>query len=221
MAALCQSTGPRRDEISDLEQCGFSVRTDCLFDASYLDALYAVRREPGAILRAYRNRLASLDTARRADLIWLETEALPSVPAGLERRLFPAHVPVVSDFDDAVLHRYDSHSNPVVRVLLGRKIARVMARSDLVLAGNDDLGTYAAAAGARGGEVVPTVVDTTAYDAARRLLPRPHAWAGSARRARGAPVSRHVSPTSSTRSARCSPEVSQSVQGRKRTMIRP
>ena len=32
---------PRRDEISDLEQCGFSVRNGLsLFDASYLDALY-------------------------------------------------------------------------------------------------------------------------------------------------------------------------------------
>lgn len=63
--------------IPHLEQFGLSVSTDCLFDASYLDALYAGKRDPGAILRAYRRRLAGLKSARRADLIWLEKEALP------------------------------------------------------------------------------------------------------------------------------------------------
>lgn len=150
--------------IPHLEQSGFSVSTDCLFDASYLDALYAGQRDLGAILRAYRSRLAALKSARDADLIWLEKEALPWVPAALERRLFPSHVPVVTDFDDAVFHRYDSHSNPLVRWLLGRKIAHVMAQSALVLAGNDYLGAYAETSGAMQVEIVPTVVDATAYD---------------------------------------------------------
>lgn len=167
--------------IPHLEQSGFSVRTDCLFDASYLDALYAEQRNPGAILRAYRSRLAGLKAACGADLIWLEKEALPWIPAGLERRLFPAHVPIVSDFDDAVFHRYDSHSNPLVRTLLGRKIARVMEHSSLVLAGNDYLGTYAGAAGAGRVEIVPTVVDATAYDGSpKTALARPTVgWIGT------------------------------------------
>jgi hypothetical protein len=71
-----------------------------LFDASYLDALYAGQRDPAAALRAYRSRLAGLRSARRADLIWLEKETLPWVPAGLEHLLFPGDVPVVTDFDD-------------------------------------------------------------------------------------------------------------------------
>lgn len=150
--------------IPHLEQSGFSVSTDYLFDASYLDALYAGRRDPGVIWRAYRSRLAGLKSARDADLIWLEKEALPWMPAALERKLFPSHVPVVTDFDDAVFHRYDSHSNPLVRRLLGRKIAHVMAESTLVLAGNDYLRTYAETCGARQVETVPTVVDATAYD---------------------------------------------------------
>ncbi|WP_284260779.1 glycosyltransferase family 4 protein [Roseicyclus amphidinii] len=150
--------------IAHLEQSGFRVSTDCLFDASYLDALYAGRREPGAILRAYRSRLSALKSALDADLIWLEKEALPWVPAGLEHRLFPRDVPVVSDFDDAVFHRYDSHANPMVRALLGRKIARVMSNSTLVLAGNAYLGAYAERAGADRIEIVPTVVDAAAYD---------------------------------------------------------
>jgi glycosyltransferase involved in cell wall biosynthesis len=150
--------------IPHFEQSGFSVSTDCFFDASYLDALYAGQRDPRAILRAYRTRFAGLKAARGADLIWLEKEALPWVPAGLERRLFPRQVPVVVDYDDAVFHRYDSHRSPLVRALLGRKIARVMEHSALVLAGNNYLGAYAEAAGARRVEIVPTVVDATAYD---------------------------------------------------------
>lgn len=167
--------------IPHLEQSGFSVSTNCLFNASYLDALYAGQRDPSAILRAYRGRLSELKSMRDADLIWLEKEALPWVPAGLERRLFPSHVPIVSDFDDAVFHRYDSHPNQLVRALLGRKIARVMRRSSLVLAGNDYLGTYAEAAGARRVEIVPTVVEATAYDGSPKAPPaRPTiGWIGT------------------------------------------
>ena len=154
-----------------LEEAGFSVVTDSLFDAEYLDALYARKRNPGAILRAYWRRLACLREARNIDLIWLQKEALPWFPATAERLLLPKGVPLVVDFDDAVFHRYDQHPSPVVRGLLGQKIARVMERADLVLAGNDYIGAYATNAGARNVQIVPTVVDTEAYDARPRTPP--------------------------------------------------
>jgi glycosyltransferase involved in cell wall biosynthesis len=147
-----------------LERAEFNVRVDCLFDASYLDALYAEQRNPGAILGSYRHRISTLKNATQVDLIWLEKEALPWLPASIERRLLPAGVPVVSDFDDAVFHRYDGHPNALVRGALGSKIAHVMEGSSLVLAGNDYLGDYAVKAGAKAVEIVPTVVDADAYD---------------------------------------------------------
>ena len=109
-------------------------------------------------------RVRELTRARRhVDLILLEKEALPWIPDAIEAGLVPKRIPVVSDYDDAVFHRYDLHSSPIVRTLLGNKIAGVMSRSALVLAGNDYLAEYAIAAGARRIEIAPTVVDCEAY----------------------------------------------------------
>ncbi len=147
-----------------LESAGFTVSVDYFFDASYLDRLYDGQRNMGAIFASYRSRIARLKDAKAVDLIWLEKEALPWVPSSIECRFFPAGVPVVADFDDAVFHRYDKHANPIVRGLLGSKIARVMKNAKLVLAGNEYLGAYAETAGAKAVEIVPTVVDATVYD---------------------------------------------------------
>lgn len=149
-----------------LERAGFSVSVESLFDAAYLEALYAGRRNRTAIIASYRRRIAALRRAAKTDLIWLEKEALPWFPAAAEQALVPAGVPIVADYDDAVFHRYDSHQSPLVRRLLGEKIAKVMKRADLILAGNAYIGNYASRAGARSIEIVPTVVDKDAYDAA-------------------------------------------------------
>jgi len=79
-----------------------------------------------------------------------------------ERALLPASVPIVSDYDDAVFHRYDRHRLAPVRWLLGRKIDRVMKRSQLVTTGNAYLADRARKAGAVHVEGLPTVVDLSA-----------------------------------------------------------
>lgn len=151
--------------IPALEQAGFSISVESLFDAAYLNDLYTGRRNGGAILGAYRRRLASLWRIRNVDLVWLEKEALPWLPSGAELSMLPKRVPIVADYDDAVFHRYEQHSLRLVRGLLGDKIAGVMRRADLVLAGNRYLGEYAARAGATRIEIVPTVVDAETYHA--------------------------------------------------------
>ena len=108
----------------------------------------------------------------KADAIWLEKEALPWVPAGLEKGLWPKDVPVISDYDDAVFHRYDLHRLGAVRRCLGRKIDHVMTRSDLVMAGNAYLAERAEKARARRVEIVPTVVDTDVYTMAKPNIDR-------------------------------------------------
>ncbi|MGC9418254.1 MAG: glycosyltransferase family 4 protein [Rhodovulum sp.] len=153
-----------------LEQAGFTVILESLFDAAYLDNLYSGRRNKEQILAAYRRRIASLRRRGDIDLIWLEKEALPWVPAGLELALFPKGVPVVADYDDAVFHRYDQHPRRLVRGLLGDKIGRVMQSAQMVLAGNTYLGDFATKAGAARVEIVPTVVDTEVYDASPRKI---------------------------------------------------
>lgn len=151
-----------------LDKAGFSVSVESLFDAAYLEDLYAGKRNRAAIIASYGRRLAALRRTAKTDLIWLEKEALPWFPAPAEQALLPAGVPIVADYDDAVFHRYDSHPSPLVRRLLGEKIAKVMKRAELVLAGNAYIRNYAIRAGARSIEIVPTVVDTDAYDATPR-----------------------------------------------------
>ncbi|WPZ27564.1 glycosyltransferase family 4 protein (plasmid) [Sulfitobacter pontiacus] len=98
------------------------------------------------------------------DIVWLEKEALPWIPWLIERALLPDGVPIVSDYDDAVFHRYDQHRLRAVRAILGKKINHVMASSDLVLAGNPYLADHALRAGSPNVEIVPTVVDLDAYN---------------------------------------------------------
>jgi len=149
-----------------LEAAGINAQIEPFFDDFYLQRLYAGRRSGIAVAGYYLRRATRLLQAERPDAIWLEKELLPWLPAGIEQLLLPSGVPMVSDYDDAVFHRYNLHPLRVVRGLLGRKIDRVMARSALVLAGNPYLAGHARTVGAREVEIVPTVVDVHAYDTA-------------------------------------------------------
>lgn len=147
-----------------LEGVGFDVDLQSFFDENYLPALYANRGTGASIPRAYLQRLGVLVHARKdVDMIWLEKEAFPWVPGALERWLFPSGVPLVSDFDDAVYHRYDMHPRALVRRSLGQKYVDVMKRSACVFAGNRYLADYAASAAAPAVEIIPTVVNTQEY----------------------------------------------------------
>jgi glycosyltransferase involved in cell wall biosynthesis len=101
--------------------------------------------------------------SQKYDLIWLEKEALPWLPAWLELLLLRGRTPYLVDYDDAVFHRYDQHSASVVRWLLAQKIDRVMQNARLVIAGNDYLANRATQAGAKWVEILPTVVDIDRY----------------------------------------------------------
>lgn len=133
------------------------------FSENYLSRLYAGQSTRSPALAAYARRAAQLWQARRADLIWLEKEALPWLPWPIERTLLPRGVPLVLDYDDAVFHRYDLHRRAAVRRLLGHKLDRLMASAALVTAGNRYLADRAIAAGAARVEIVPTVVDMDVY----------------------------------------------------------
>ena len=146
-----------------LTKAGVDVQIEPLFDDAYLHRLYAGKTTMGSALRAYSRRLQRLLALKKPDLLWIEKEVLPWLPWPLERALFPRTVPIVSDYDDAVFHRYEMHSSSVVRRLLGAKIDRVMAASALVVAGSSYLAARAQTARARNVSVIPTVVDLEAY----------------------------------------------------------
>jgi glycosyltransferase involved in cell wall biosynthesis len=143
---------------------GMDIVTAPFFDDRYVRDLYAGQRASmGTMLRAYLRRLSVLLRRDSFDLLWVEKELLPWIPAWLETLFPPSRIPYVVDYDDAVFHRYDLHRSPVVRVLLGRKIDEVMRRAALVIGGNQYLVARATSAGARRVECLPSVVDVSQY----------------------------------------------------------
>jgi glycosyltransferase involved in cell wall biosynthesis len=120
--------------------------------------------------------------ARHFDLLWIEKELFPGLPAWAERLLASSGVRYVIDYDDAVFHNYDRHRNPIVRKLLGKKIDSVMRDAAVVVCGNSYLAERASKAGARRIEIVPTVIDLQRYSMIEPAVPQESirvGWMGS------------------------------------------
>jgi glycosyltransferase involved in cell wall biosynthesis len=164
-----------------LESKGWQVDVTPLFSDSYLQVLYSGQLRGIQVIAGYWRRIKALLRVRRYDLIWIEKEVFPFIPALAERLLVKVGVPYVVDYDDALFHRYDKHRSWLIRSLLGRKIDAVMRHAALVVAGNEYLADRARAAGARRVEIVPTVVDLTRYKVVQSASNHPLVvgWIGS------------------------------------------
>jgi glycosyltransferase involved in cell wall biosynthesis len=149
-----------------LEAAGLRVTVLPLFDDAYLAHKYARGHARVVdVLLAFARRLWGVFTVPRCSVVVIEYELLPWVPALLERWLAWRGCRMVVDYDDAIFHQYDSHSNLWVRRLLRKKIATVMRLAYTVVAGNAYLADYARRVGARWVEVIPTVIDLARYAA--------------------------------------------------------
>jgi glycosyltransferase involved in cell wall biosynthesis len=147
-----------------LEAEGIHATVANLLEDDYVRDLYLGRRRRfGDITSAYIRRLRHLLKSSSFDLVWLEYEIFPWLPAWAETVLSKSGIPYVVDYDDAVFHRYNMHPSAMVRGLLGGKIDAVMRRAALVTVGNEYLGDYARRAGARRVEYIPSVVDLERY----------------------------------------------------------
>lgn len=143
---------------------GISVDISTLFDNRYLELFFSGgKRNPFQVLRSYLNRARRIASLSSYDLLWIEYELFPWIPAFVENRICRRWVPFIVDYDDAVFHRYDLNPSRLVRKLLGPKIDRIMRSADIVIAGNRYLAQRALAAGASRVVQIPTVVDLTRY----------------------------------------------------------
>ena len=143
---------------------GLDVTVAPLLGDDYLRQLYSGGKVSGLMVaRYYWARVARLFKASGYDLIWMEKELLPYMPAWLERLLMGSRARYIVDYDDAVFHNYDMHRIFLVRWLLGRKIDSVMKHAALVTAGNAYLAERAVRAGAGWVEYLPTVIDLDRY----------------------------------------------------------
>lgn len=140
------------------------------FDDCYLERHYSNQSTFRDVGNAYLRRIRQLRVAGKADILWIEKEALPWLPWMIERALLQRGAPIVADYDDALFHQYDQNPSVMIRHLLGRKIDDVMAASAVVTAGNEYLAERARQAGARRVEMLPTVIDIHRYP----IVPRTH-----------------------------------------------
>lgn len=171
--------------VPKLREAGIDVTVSPLFSDAYVRALYARSSRSGEVIRGYLRRVMSQVDAANFDVVWLEKELLPWLPRVFER--ISGRPALVVDYDDAVFHNYDEHRSVLVRHVLGRKIDNVMARADVVTAGNAYIARRAELAGCSRVERLPTVVDLQRYSPRSPSLsdrPLVIGWIGSPSTAR-------------------------------------
>lgn len=111
-----------------------------LFTDAYLDQRAAGRKPFWTILRLYLARFAGLLPAvARADVVVIEKELFPMLPAWTERLAKRRGVPVIYDYDDATWHAYERLMIKPFGAIFRHKIRAVAARADHVVAGSQYL----------------------------------------------------------------------------------
>lgn len=147
-----------------LRKEGIEITVAPLFDNDYIEDLYAGRKKNLLkILRVYVKRIINLYHVRDFDVIWIEIEALPWLPAWIEYKLGLDKAPYIVDYDDAIFHQYDKNKFKLIKWILGHKIDLIMKHANTVLVGNEYLLERAKKAGARMIESLPTVIDLRKY----------------------------------------------------------
>lgn len=164
-----------------LQAMGIEVQISPLLSDSYLKRLYA-RQAPNwlEVLRDYLLQAVRLLSVKKFDLLWIEKELFPNLPAWFEQILHALGIRYVVDYDDAIFHNYDLNPHPVKKLLI-KKIDKVMRSSAMVVCGNAYLAERAHSAGASHVEIIPTVIDLARYKVLSPVL-REHivvGWVGS------------------------------------------
>ncbi len=148
------------DSLGPSERSGIEFEIAPLLASDYLQRIYADRHHsPWYLARAYAKRLFKLASAGRYDVIWIEKELFPGLPAFAERLLGLAGARLAVDLDDATFVFYERNRSFLIRTLMHRKMDHVFRAASVVMAGNKFLAVRAEQAGARKVVIVPTVVD--------------------------------------------------------------
>ena len=146
-----------------IKSAGNSIKFSPLFSNSYVEELQQNKRHWLKVCAAYIKRIYLLLTFRGVDILWIEKECLPWIPAWLEILLLSKSIPYIIDYDDAVFHLYDQHSNPLIRFFLKDKHPKLIKQASQVIVGNNYLYNYAANYREDNIHIIPTVIDLERY----------------------------------------------------------
>jgi glycosyltransferase involved in cell wall biosynthesis len=150
-----------------LQAAGIDVTISPFFTREFFGLVYrkghALAKSAMFVQRAI-DRLRTVAARGRYDAIFIYREALPVGPAIIETLLAQAPgVAIVYDFDDAVFLPNTSEANrPIALLKWPSKVRTIIRRSDVVIAGNEFLASYARQYNGSV-RVIPTVVDTTKF----------------------------------------------------------
>jgi len=140
-----------------LESQGISVTVSPLLYKDYIKVIYSGKK-PSLIRIAfsYLLRILILTNIRKYDVLWIEKELFPMIPAWFERFILLVGKKYIVDYDDATFLNYKES-------LIPNKIAKIMSMSSCVVCGNKFLLDYAKNANAKKVKLLPTVVDLNCY----------------------------------------------------------
>jgi glycosyltransferase involved in cell wall biosynthesis len=146
-----------------LQRSGLNIVENQFLSDSYLRRLYSnTSMKPFEIVGRYASRVLALVRSSRSDVIWLEKEALPWMPAWIERLLIGARTLII-DFDDGWHLKYNTSNTPWHGRLMARKLETLARRADTVVVANLELLHWARALGVTDIVHIPTVVDIDRY----------------------------------------------------------
>lgn len=127
------------------ESNGLNVTIRPLFDKSYFSSKGKVSKLLVA-LKSYILRLFIvlniLILNKKYDLVLLEYELFPFLPAVFERLFKLRGIKYIVDYDDAIFHKYDMSSNPVIKTFFKNKISVVIKNATHCIACNEYLEDY-------------------------------------------------------------------------------
>lgn len=164
-----------------LEKSGVKISTHSLISDELLGPqIFKGKFSLKGIVQSYWKRLRRLCELQNFDAVVVYQEVFPYLPAWFERNLLLGKTPYFIDCDDAIFHRYQEHTNPLVKYALAKKIDHLAARAQAIFAGSPYLVDYFAKFN-RNTIYLPTVVDLNDYSSPKinLALPPVLGWVGS------------------------------------------
>lgn len=171
--------------LSFLESKGYEYDFSYLIDAEDDKVFYApgnLIRKSLIFLKSAKRRWNDVKRASQYDLIFIQREAFMTGSTWFEERFSKSKAKVVFDFDDAIWNHDVSDGNKSFGWLKdASKTGRIIAFSDLVIAGNQYLSDYASRFNSNV-IIIPTTIDTDEYVPASKPIQSDKiviGWSGS------------------------------------------
>ena len=122
----------------------FNLQFYSLFNDDYIDNLYGNKGQNYfQLFKAYFVRILQVLKCLGTDkIVFIEYELLPYFPPIFEYLLYKSKVKVILDYDDAIFHSYDLHSNFIIRSLFKNKLPNIAKKAKCIITGSPYLTSF-------------------------------------------------------------------------------